>query len=343
MFLLGMIGSVACTVAFALGAPPLFTMTWALSRILQSGGWAGVVKVSSRWFSHHSYGSVMGVLCLSYLFGDFVSRLALGQLLSWGMGWRGLFLSAAGVLFVAYLANLLLLRESPTELGLPEPSAGLGNLYGEEGRGASSLGLRDLLAPVFGSGLFWMVCILSFGFTLLRETFNTWMPQYLTEVVAMSPGAAGKASSLFPLFGGFSVLAAGYCSDRLGRGGRAGIILVGLLLSIPALLALGRLHPGHSPVVPLALLGAVALLLMGPYSFLAGAIALDFGGKKGSATVSGWVDGIGYLGGILAGQGIGSVAEHSGWGAAFGLLALTAALSSLAAALYLYRQVRGAS
>ena len=41
----------------------------------------------------------------------------------------------------------------------------------------------------------------------------------------------------------------------------------------------------YSPAYVLALLGG--FLLVGPYSFLAGAVALDFGGKKGSAAAAG--------------------------------------------------------
>src|SRR5437879_5609600 len=61
-FLGGMIGSVAFTLLFALaGGLPLFTLAWIGNRFVQSLGWAGMVKVSSRWFSYHSYGTVMGI------------------------------------------------------------------------------------------------------------------------------------------------------------------------------------------------------------------------------------------------------------------------------------------
>ena len=144
---------------------------------------------------------------------------------------------------------------------------------------------------------------------------------------------------MFPLFGGLSVLLAGFLSDRLGRSGRAGIIFGGLLLSIPALLAMAFLRFGDSQVVPVVMLGAVAFVLIGPYSFLAGAISLDFGGKRGSATAAGWIDGIGYIGGILAGEGIGKLSEQWGWSAAFEFLACVTGLSCFAAAVY-WRQMR---
>jgi len=85
---------------------------------------------------------------------------------------------------------------------------------------------------------------------------------------------------------------------------------------------------------------AVAFLILGPYSYLAGAIALDFGGKQGSATASGFIDGVGYLGGVLAGNTVAHVSVAYGWKGAFTSLAVVAWLSSLAAAAYLLHQSR---
>lgn len=340
MFLIGMGGAILCTLLFGFSSTiPLFTLAWAANRAVQSGGWAGLVKISSRWFSYSSYGTIMGILSLSFLFGDFLSRLFLGQLMSEGVGWRGVFFTAAAVLSVIFLVNLFLLKESPSDVGEAEPEANPENVYGEAGADVRQRGLGELLLPLLTNPRFWVVCILSFGFTMMRETFNDWIPTYLHEVAGMREDSAAKASSLFPLFGGFSVLLAGFLSDRLGHKGRALIILIGLLFSVPAMLALAHVQ-FHDVVLPVVVLGSIAFLLLGPYSFLAGAIGMDFGGKKGSATASGWIDGTGYIGGILAGSWIGKIADHQGWSAAFQTLAVIAALSAVAAGVYLFQQSR---
>jgi len=338
MFLTGMAGAVAATIVFALGGLPFFTMAWVANRLIQSTGWVGMVKLTGRWFRFSQYGAVMGIISLSFLFGDFVSRVFLGHLITAGFEWKSLFLISATVLGVILLANFLLLRNSPKEIGEPQPDANPLNLYGSSGHDDSRSSVAQLLRPLLTSSTFWAVCALSFGFTLVRETFNNWTPEYLTEVAKMEAGAAGTASSLFPLFGGLSVLACGYLSDRLGRGGRAVIIFIGLLLSIPALLALGYLPVGHSPLAAEIMLGTIAFVMLGPYSFLAGAVSLDFGGKKGSATAAGWIDGIGYLGGMLAGSGIGAIATKLGWSSAFLALAVVTGISCIAAVIYWRQQ-----
>jgi sugar phosphate permease len=79
-------------------------------------------------------------------------------------------------------------------------------------------------------------------------------------------------------------------------------------------------------------------VLIGPYSYLAGAISLDFGGKRGSATASGLIDGVGYLGGVLAGNTVAGISVVWGWTGAFAALAAVAVFSSVVAALYLWEE-----
>jgi len=335
-FLFGMAGSILFTVLFSLaGGIPLFTLAWMGNRCVQSLGWAGMVKISSRWFSYSSYGTAMGIISLSYLFGDALSREVLARLIDAGFGWRGLFLVAAGILALLLLLNLLLLKETPERLGFPEPPVNPANLFGAEGEMPKPASLSSLLGTFIRSPAFWMVCLLSLGVTILRETFNLWTPTYFAQAVGLSVADAAHKSALFPLFGGFSVLLAGFGSDRLGKHGRAAIIFCGLLLTAGALLILAFADFQGSHRIPVALVALVAFVMLGPYSYLAGAISLDFGGKQGSASASGLIDGVGYLGGVLAGNSVAGISVMWGWKGAFAALASVAILSSLASAVYL--------
>lgn len=340
-FLIGMGGSVLFTLLFSLGGGmPVFTLAWIGNRVVQSTGWAGMVKITSRWFSYSSYGAAMGVISLSYLFGDAAARQFMGAVIGHGFGWRAVFRVAAGTLLVIFIANLLLLKESRAQIGGQEPDVNPLNLFGAEGRDPKPSGLRDLLAPLFGSPAFWLVCALSLGTTLVRETFNTWTPTYFHQVVGYSEAQAASTSAVFPLFGGLAVFLSGFLSDRLGRNGRSAIMFYSLLASSVALFALGSLRAGGGRELPTFLVGLVGFLVIGPYAYLAGAIALDFGGKHGSATSSGIIDGVGYLGGVLAGDSMARISVRFGWTGAFLALAATALFSSAAAALLFINQRR---
>jgi sugar phosphate permease len=74
---------------------------------------------------------------------------------------------------------------------------------------------------------------------------------------------------------------------------------------------------------------------LGPYSYLAGAFALDFGGKQAGAMSSGIIDGVGYLGAVMGGVTVAQVSVGYGWQGVFIGLAVVSALAAVGAgALY---------
>jgi OPA family glycerol-3-phosphate transporter-like MFS transporter len=341
MYLGGMFGAVVCTLAFAIGSSvPVFLIAWVANRLVQSLGWVGMVKVTSRWFPFGAYGTVMGVISLSYLFGDAAARWFIGRLIEGGFGWQAVFVTAAGVLFVVFVVNALLLRESPGQVGAPEPATNPANLFGARGQASKPPNLAALLVPLARSPVFWTACVLSLSYTLMRETFNTWTATYFTDVVGLTAGEAADRSALFPLFGGVSVLLAGLLSDLLGRGGRALILFVGLVATGGLLLVLAYGDFGGVQWRPVAVVTLLGFVMLGPYSYLAGAVALDFGGKQASATACGVIDGVGYLGGVLAGDSMARLSVYYSWPQAFAVLAALAFLSSPAGLLYLVLQTR---
>ncbi len=276
----------------------------------------------------------MGILSLSYLFGDALARFVLGGLMSAGIGWRGVFYAAAAILTVIAVGNMIFLKSSPRDVGEEEPEVNPANLYGGGGSHERPESLRELLKPYLTSFGFWMAAVLSLGLTLIRESFNFWTPTYLAEVGGLAAGEAAQFSLLFPLFGGLSVVISGWVTDHFFKGVRGVAILGALTPLVLVLFIMGSMGSAPGVVLPLVMVSIAGVLLIGPYSFIAGAIALDLGGKKGSSTAAGLFDGIGYFGGILSGWGVGAVAQRYGWEAAFMVLSGVAALSVVAALLY---------
>ncbi|WP_422925177.1 MFS transporter [Singulisphaera sp. PoT] len=337
----GMLGAILMTALFAMGGGmPIFATAWFGNRLLQSFGWGGIIKITSRWFGFSTYGTVMGVISLSYLFGDAAARGFMGLLFARGLSWRAVFMVDAAVLLLFFAINAWLLVEDPTHLGFKEPDVNPDNVYGEGGQDAVPANLRSLLGPLLRRPAFWIVCLLSVGLTFLREAFNNWTPTYFVDSVGLSQAQATSASALFPLVGGVSVILSGYLSDKLGRGGRSTIILVGLCLAGSVLTTLGVVNFAGSTRWPIILVTSVAFFLLGPYSYLAGAVSLDLGGKQGGATASGLIDLAGYFGSIVAGWGIARASIIFGWRGVFLILAGIAWVSSVVAAIYYWEQHR---
>jgi OPA family glycerol-3-phosphate transporter-like MFS transporter len=313
----------------ASGTLPLFTLAWIANRLSQSIGWSAVIKVSSRWFHYSRYGAVAAVLSCSYLIGDAIARPSMGLLLAHGVPWRGLFVFGAAVAGAMFLANLLFLRESCTDEGFPAAVANPANVFAHGGRPQSYL---TLVLPLLRSRAFLTVCLLGFATTMVRETFNTWTPSYLHDFLGLKVSAAAVMSAVFPGVGAVSAILAGWASDRLGHNGRALLLILGLAGTAAGLLVLTQLHPGTAgTVVPIVMIGVVAFCLLGPYVFLPGAFALDFGGTQAGAVASGLVDGTGYFGGVAAGSIMAWLAVRFGWGGMFLALAAVSALAALGA------------
>ena len=329
-FLIGLAGATGFTLLFSSGTGiPLFTIAWLGNRLTQSIAWAGLIKVSSKWFDFSSYGAIIGILSLSYLLGDAAARPLMGMLIDRGFGWHALFYLAAAVAAVFLTANALLLRESRVEAGYPEAQPNPLNLFAHSQRAPRNVGV--LLLPLLRSRAFLLVCLLSLGCTIIRETFNVWTPVYMRDYLGYGMGSAARMSAIFPGVGAISVLACGWLSDRL-RNGRALLLFLGLAATAVALIVLMSQRPGeHGAALPLLTIGAVALCLLGPYSYLGGAFALDFGGKQAGAMSSGIIDGVGYLGAVLAGDSVARISVAFGWQGVFAGLASVSALAAVGA------------
>ena len=342
-FLIGLAGATVFTLLFASGlSVPLFGVAWIGNRLTQSIAWAGLLKVSCKWFDYSSYGMIIGILSISYLVGDAAARQWMGMLIGHGFGWRTLFYFAAAVSGLFLLVNWLFLRESRNEAGFVAAMPNPLNLFaGSESRPRS---IGQLLLPLARSRAFVLVCLLSLGCTIIRETFNLWTPVYLRDYLGYSMGSAARMSAVFPGVGAISVLATGWLSDRLGVNGRSLILFIGLSAAAAALLVLMSMRSSTTgSLLPLLAIGTIAFCLLGPYSYLGGAFALDFGGKQAGAMSSGIIDGVGYLGAVAAGDSVARISVSFGWQGVFVALAGVSALAALGAGALYFLNARAAA
>lgn len=175
-------------------------------------------------------------------------------------------------------------------------TAASGKVAGVTGAGAKApaLTFMELFRPIAKDPQFLLVCLLSFLFTAIRETFNTYSGQYLQSVGA-DPEEAAAASAIVPLAGVPSVFFAGFAFDKVPSRWRGAVVPAFLA---PAVLSLFLLWVTPEPSVGFAsvLLAGIGLGLLGPYSLLAGAFSLEIGGDVGAGLVSSIVDAAGYIG-----------------------------------------------
>jgi len=293
-----------------------FACLGALNGLGQAAGWPGLVKNVSPWFSPRVRGVVMSWWSTNYMVGGFLGTVltayvATHPTLLPELTWRRAFLFPAAILVVVALAYALLVRDRPSDAGLPEEADAPAPL----GRTASAGMLHDPSV--------WAIAAGSLFSKIIRYSFMFWLPLYLVQHLHYEARESGFLSSAFELAGPVGALVAGYLSDRLMKSRRfpvAAVMFGGLAIACwihPLLAAASRV----GLVLSVALLGA---LNHGPDALLQGAAAQDLGAKWGTGLVAGFVSGFATLGQLIAPFLVASVAGRYGWDGVFHLFSVLA-------------------
>jgi OPA family glycerol-3-phosphate transporter-like MFS transporter len=327
-----LLGSMLLVAVFGLAgalAPGLLALTvlYSANRFAGAASWGAMVKLVPDWFAPRRLALACGLLSLSFVFGGALA-----------VGFAGLIArltgdSRAAILGVPALALLAL--TALTAVVIPRGAGATGR------REARAAGVRRLplrLLELFRERTFRVVLALSFTLTLLRETFNFWTVDFLR-----TEGGAGVSSALaaflampFDLCGAAGIVLVGWAFDRLNRGARQ-IFLASILATLAALL---WVLPEFFRAGLWALTAGVALigfLAYGPYSLLAGVLAVEVRGKEHAATVAGFADATGYLAGVLSGVCFGKILTWGGYRLGFQVMAGLTAVAALLS-LLLYRR-----
>ena len=273
----------------------------------QSTGWPGTVRAIEPWIDPARRGRLMGMWSTCFQVGGLAAGAAAAFLLK-HYGWRSAFLAPAA--WVALVGGLVL-------VALPEPAA----IPAQERRAARR--------KLFASGALWALGGAYFCLKLVRYSLLFWLPYYLERGLGYARGTAGYQSLSFEIGGVAGAVLVGTVSDRWfgGRRGLAGLLgCLGLAAALLVYIAVARAGPAAN----FAGMALVGFFLFGPDALISGAAAQDAGGRAGTSTAAGWINGMGSIGAVLQGVLTAEVSRRLGWDALFVLfvgLALCAALA----------------
>ncbi|EQB31533.1 MFS transporter [Sphingobium ummariense] len=170
--------------------------------------------IATRWFAQRR-GLVMGLLSASTATGQ-LAFLPLLASLTASHGWRAALLLVCGAILLAAVIVLLLMRDRPSDLGLPP--------YGDNaiqpapvqpaGLGALLLSPLKVLREAAGMPTFW---ILFFSFYICGASTNGLVQTHFIAMCSDYGLAAVGAASMLAMMGLFDfggTLASGWLSDR---------------------------------------------------------------------------------------------------------------------------------
>ena len=294
----------------------LLTIFYSLNRFAGAAAWPAMVKLTPDWFRGKQLPFALALLSLSFVVGGAVATLFAGVVAEWsGNNWRAIMAVPSIAPIACVLLGIWLLpRVSKTTAKAAQKEVKVATRFQE----------------LFRSRAFWTICALSFTLTLLRETFNTWTVDFIKTRGGpeVSNQVAAFLSTPFDLMGALGILAVGWSYGRLKDRGRQWFLCGMLSLLALVIYLLPNLFNLGLGAVTVAI-GLVGFLTYGPYSLLAGTLSVEVQGPKSAATISGFVDGVGYIAGILAGAQFGRIVDVGGYGAGFKVLAALALVSAL--------------
>lgn len=324
---LGMLASAALSTLF--GTQSLLgvlILLWGANGFVQATGWPGNGKLLASWFDTRRRGELMGVWSTCYQAGGVVAKLvAIQMLVLWG--WRAVFIGPALWVAVVGAAIYLLVRDRPSERGLPDPELPVHT--GVERDEELAALRRAARRQVLGTVRIWFLGLNYFCLKLMRYAFLLWLPVYLADAYGYSKEKAGYVSIAFDAGGIPFVIALGIVADRLL--GRRRILTAALsCVALCGAFALYRAIGDEGVAWNIAGLALIGGALFGADALVSGSAAQDVGGSHASALACGLVNGIGSIGGIVQTFVLVYVTERYGWD---GLFQLFMGLSLLGAVL----------
>jgi len=330
ILLFGLGLSVAAAVGFGLSTALMaFLLFSALQGMAQSTGWSGTNKAMSSWFSVNERGRVLGWWCTHYTVGPAVALPFAGWMMQhYGHTtsggeivpyWPAAFFGPAAVLTGVLLLTWVLLRNKPEDVGLPSIEVYHDDLkpLSEEDKAIvkEAEGSWELIAAVLGSARIWALAVAYFSVKLVRYVFIFWGPKYAAETLHSDAFASSIVAAAMPIGGLVGVIAAGYISDKLFQSRRAPAAIISLL-ACAAVMSIGLIQL-QNPWIMAAFFFLSGAFLFGPDSMISSTASIDFGTRRGAGTAVGFVNGVGSVGGVLAGWLPGKITTGTNWAPLF--------------------------
>jgi OPA family sugar phosphate sensor protein UhpC-like MFS transporter len=322
--LAGMIASIAAAVAMGLSTDRvLFGLLFFAQGLCQSAGWAPLTKNVSNWFSRRERGRVFGLWSTNYAIGGVLASAAAGFAALHFGGWRYAFLVPPAALALIALAFFVWQRNRPEDAGLPpidqyhgEPAGPLPTAETKESAAAPG-GAFAMFRLVLANPMILRLGVIYFLLKPIRYALLFWGPLIIHERIKTDIGQTAFISAFFEAAGPVGVVLAGWASDRLFGARRIPVIVIGLAGLAVILFSFNAITATQSRLATILVLAGIGCFLFGPDSLIVSTSAVDFAGKDGAGSATGFINGMGSTGQILGLSLPGFISERYGWDALF--------------------------
>lgn len=280
----------------------VYSVLYGINMYFQSFGAVAVVKCNAPWFHVRErgvFGAIFGILISLGIYFAF----DWGYKIVYGLGVVQVFLIPAALLAVFWVADFLLVQNSPGEAGL----ADFDTQDASSGDDGPQLGAVAVFKKMLTNPVIMTIALIEFCSGFIRQAPMQW---YRTFAKQTDTVLHLKGDFIYDHWGMWLCVAgisggviAGIISDKVfqsRRGPVAAILYGGVIVGSIALLLIYQMPVidlGPTTLAPAGVLAIlVSMCVIGVHGMLSGTASMDFGGRKNVGVAVGIIDGFVYLG-----------------------------------------------
>jgi len=306
----------------------LFVIIRGCDGYAQAFGAPGMIKVNTAWFNKAERGRFAGIFGLMIQLGQ-ITIFTLGPLLLAGVSiplifvtltipeddWRWLFWIPPIVCGIVAILMYLIVRNNPEDAGYTIQHAKSEDH--SDGDHEEKIPLSVVFKTIAKKKMVWVTAMAYFCTGVVRTAQYDWWTIYFAREWNLDIKISTLliiTGALLPITAAVGSIGSGFISDLFFKGARAPVAmgLYGLETAVILASALLLTNPAtaSAPLAVLMLL-LISLTCNSTHSILGTAAAMDLGGRKMAGFAAGVIDSFQYIGGGLAGIGLGKLIDHA--------------------------------
>ena len=293
-------------------------VTWGIASFIQSLTFPMCAKALVYWYSNKNRAYIWAYFSTSGEIGSACSLILSGFLLQY-YSWEAVFIIPALLGGLTSILGLLILRDKPSSIGLPDVETYVGNkaienmntaINAKENYDSRSY-WQIFMSDIIRNRVLWTLSLTYICVYILRAGTVDWIPKMFMESGNSSPLLASLPAVILSISGILGSLSISFVSEKIFKGKRAPAIVCYFLTTILCLIVFRLIFPFEGKAVidvPEPFYTILIFILMvlsgigiyGPQMMVGGIAAIETGSKKVSSTISGITGSVGYLGSIIS-------------------------------------------
>ena len=294
------------------GMVAIMYASWGLSGFIQAASFPMCSKALTFWYSNKNRARIWSFWSTSHELGSAAS-LGLATYLITFLNWQAVFYIPALISVSVAIVAIILLRDKPVTVGLPDVETYAGTAVKiekaeeKEEEIDNRTQFQVFKQEILRSKTIWILSLAFISVYIMRVGPTDWLPKMLEND---SLGAI--KAIIVPACGCLGTLSIPWVSEKLFKGRRAPAIFIYFLVSTLCFIGLRlicSIETGVAPiialpenvsnVVQLILFGLLGIATYGPLVMIGGVAAIESASKRVAAAATGFTGAMGYLGAIL--------------------------------------------